>query len=477
MKFKKFAAALSAAAMLGSLAVVPTSAAKIENVIFNACETTQWQAKDDLIKSGKTGSATIGAATISANVITPVGATLIGDAVAFNAAAGECLQVAPTGSDVFNSSAGEVYTLTLNYAANITTAGGNTNGFAYVRMPGGNTYSIIDKGVTGEYSGKYTKTVTCSTDQSSAQIQLYARDGVGTIKYSNIKLVKEYTSADTAPEGAKVVLTKNDSTIYSYYDDLATAIADASNGDTIKLLDDITVDALINASKTITIDGNNKNLTLNKNVEFTGGTVTINNLDTNGNSKIDAKSSTVMNVTDSTINNLQYGGNRALNKGTVKNSTIKSLTTYGNISLVNTVVTEFIIPNINNGSDQPAVNADSASTITKTTVTKIGETAVLPYTLFTGSIKPAHITVPGGYTYADGIIKKAHAEAFTFTKTASEFGENAQVKVVFQNDTKGTTSELIDTLGTSFTGDGSAKIAVVITNIAEGYSVQSVTIE
>lgn len=90
-------------------------------------------------------------------------------------------------------------------------------------------------------------------------------------------------------------------------------------------------------------------------------------------------------------------------------------------------------------------------------------------------------TVVGNDFYVEATLEKivtTHKEAFTFTKTLADFGENAQVKIVFQNDTNYNTRDYSKKLSDiTLTGDGTAAIAVVITGIKEGYSVKSVTIE
>ena len=73
--------------------------------------------------------------------------------------------------------------------------------------------------------------------------------------------------------------------------------------------------------------------------------------------------------------------------------------------------------------------------------------------------------------------EEAGTEAFTFTKTANEFGD-AKIYITFQNDSQNTTAttDPID-IGTEFTGQGAAQLAVVITGIPSGYSVKSCVIE
>lgn len=219
----------------------------------------------------------------------------------------------------------------------------------------------------------------------------------------NATLEISYTTESASDAVAEIGITT--------YSSLADAIKAAEDGDTIKLLRNVTLtERIIESGKSFTLYGNGK--TINNAgyvMEFTdGSSITVDDLTITGSNRLNIPGTSSLVADNLTVTNLQFGGNYGSLKGTVKNSTVENLTAYGSVILNNTAVKNLIIPSISSTSDQPVINADSASSIANTTLQGVNSNAVLPYTLFSGELVPDTITItPSGYEYSKGVISKA----------------------------------------------------------------------
>lgn len=209
-----------------------------------------------------------------------------------------------------------------------------------------------------------------------------------------------------------------------YYNTFEEAIQKAESGATIELLDDVTVDSAIYANKPdifstagdttkkdLTIIGNNKTITLNGKLEIDAfSTLTVSNVNFAGDKDVDMKGSTVINANDATFSKLSLGGAGDASKGTLKECYVKSLSTYGRITIDNTRVDEVVFSNVKASGDTPCIIMTNNSTVASANLLAV-ESPILSYTLFEGKGAPATITgVPEGYEYSNGVLLKKQAE-------------------------------------------------------------------
>lgn len=251
---------------------------------------------------------------------------------------------------------------------------------------------------TAGYSKNVRQTFTANGDHKYIEIALYSRfKEAYEVAYSNFSII------DTSKAEAKIGDV--------YYATLSDAINEATSGSTITLLKDLSVDSnIIGIKKDLTInaaDNLTKTVTLNGNIEFDSGTLTISNVTFDGSGNIGMKGASVINAIDCTFVSLQLNGSKDIStKGTIEACNIDTLKTYGPVTLVTTTVDSVVFPKINNGSDMPCITCNDSLDDCIFIVQEIIEDAVLPYILFDGSYIPSEVTVPNGYTYSNGIVDK-----------------------------------------------------------------------
>lgn len=309
---------------------------------------------------------------------------------------------------------------------------------------------------------------TVTTTGIEDKIAVQAADGA-TLKPSQVKSFANTNYALATDENGnlkvvapKVTLTKSgESTAYAVYSNFEDACRAAASGDTITLLDDVTVsdniylvngtgDDFYGVKSNITIVGTKEgegnysiNLASGKKIEFANGsgTITLTNVDVTGGNGLDVKGNTVINATGSAISKLSLGGS-AESKGTLTNSTVTAISTYGKLSLANSQIGSVEFPGINSsGNDTPKITGDAESTVTTVTFGAIDTAKVVfPYPLFDGAMTKPAVSLTGtsfetGYEYANGIISvktasaAATAEIKTFTAGASSTSVGLAVTV------------------------------------------------
>lgn len=212
-------------------------------------------------------------------------------------------------------------------------------------------------------------------------------------------------AATVIPDGAAAMLTSGNSK--KYYDDLPSAVGAAQENDTITLLDDVTLTSALDIanSKNITIDGGNKTITTSARIEYkAGGTLTLKDLTITGDGYLNIPGNNLINADNLNVNKLNnIGGAGSASKGTISNSVINTMTLYGNITLSNTRVADVVLKSVKaTGSDQPKINADSSSAITKLSANEVvfEDGLTFPYALMIGDFKAiGTATLPEGYEY------------------------------------------------------------------------------
>lgn len=218
------------------------------------------------------------------------------------------------------------------------------------------------------------------------------------------QLIVTYTPYDTTDKAARIGSV--------YYDTLAEAINAATSDDTIVLVNDASIDeAITGLSKSFTLKGDNKTITLNKNIEFAaGGKLEISDVKLEGTAKLDMKTSSVINANNVNFANLTLGGAGSASKGTLTNCEVTNMTTYGKITLVGTAVTNANYAIGKSSSvDKPYLILDENSSVANLNVDSIDSSSA-PYTLFEGSGTVTNVTVPDGYEYSNGVISVKAAE-------------------------------------------------------------------
>lgn len=481
MKLNKLIAALSAVTMLGSLTTALTvSANESDPMVTTASLSAQLRATDVTYSTQNDKSnQIITTGSIEVNPASFMGAFYYFDKI-----------------DVPDDCKVDSVTLTMKRASD----NANKNiGYTVVPVEYAGDSSTTDTSVmfsgiaSAITAGNKADTTGTGDTQPSADITSLFNAGSGnaffvyvteTDKNLKYKLEPGATisvsySKDPAAEGKTV---KNVTT-GTFYDNLTTAVNETNTGDYLSLLDNVTLTERIiinnTAKKTITINGNDYSVN-NSDAKMifeinSGSTLNINNIKVN---KLDFKGSAVINADNLTIDTLSLGGNNTGSKGVIKNSTITNLQTYGRITFENTSIGSVVIPRINNSSDRPTITADSSSDITSTEVQAI-DGAVLPYTLFTGDLKPETITVPSGYTYADGIISESttyDSDYFKFEYTSDT--QRTFTKATLSAAKDGVTKEASADLATHITLDGEAGgiFYVNVVNVPNDVTINSITL-
>lgn len=234
---------------------------------------------------------------------------------------------------------------------------------------------------------------------------LYNKDRTdGNRKYSTkAEITVEYKKAEASLTHGETV------TKYEKFEDAYTS---AEDGDTIKLLNDVTTSkGMYVKNKNITINGNNKAINNgNYYIAFEGSTeLTIKNLTINGSGNLEIKENTTINADNLTISHLQINGSTIESKGILKNSAVDALKCYGKLTLENTTVKNITFPNIRVGfADVPKITSNSdfqSESITIEKITSIGD----DYTLFDGTYTPETVTIASDYVtlykYENGLVK------------------------------------------------------------------------
>ena len=217
MNLKKVVAALSAVTMLGSLAAaVPASAATKTVDVLNPTASTAWfmQENDSGNGIGYVGD-TMFSGTGTSNKLT--GTTLKFEHT--DGTIGSPVQIRTNDSIKFE--AGATYTVSVDFSYDITSY--NTAGnyaVMYVRLPNpsGSGYTDMNMVYSGNTkykdSGTKTYTFTMNADQSF-QPQFYFRHAFGECTYSNIKITKTVTATPATVEISNTydnkILHNNDS--------------------------------------------------------------------------------------------------------------------------------------------------------------------------------------------------------------------------------------------------------------------------
>lgn len=269
---------------------------------------------------------------------------------------------------------------------------------------------------TAGYSKTVRQTFTASGNHKYIQIALYSRFGEDyEVAYSNFSII------DTSKAAAKIGDV--------YYATLSDAIKEATSDSTITLLNDSSVDSnIIGIKKDLTInaaDNSTKTVTLNGNIEFDSGALTISNVTFAGSGNIGMKGASVINATDCTFVNLQLNGSSNIQtKGSIESCHINTLRTYGPVTLVTSEIESIIFPKINSSSDMPCVTCNDSLNNCNFTVEAIDDSAAIPYTLFNGSYIPTDVKVPDGYTYSNGIINKETIIIDEYSKATGKMTSN-----------------------------------------------------
>lgn len=210
---------------------------------------------------------------------------------------------------------------------------------------------------------------------------------------------------------AEALLTHGDTiTKYEKFED---AYVSAEDGDTIKLLNDVSISKGISVkNKNITIDGNDKTINNGSNyIAFEGNkNLAVKNLNVIGTGKLEIKENATIEADYLTIQSLQINGSTITSKGILKNSTVDTLKAYGKLNLENTTVKNILFPNIKYGyGDTPKITSNSdfqAESIMIEKITSIGDG---DYILFEGEYKPQNVTIATDYAtlykYEGGLIK------------------------------------------------------------------------
>ncbi len=214
------------------------------------------------------------------------------------------------------------------------------------------------------------------------------------------------------------------------YDTLNDAIAAVRDGDTIELRDNITLTTRIvqnDNDNDYTINGNGYKITNPGAMVFefkAGSDLTVSNLTVD---QLDFKGSSTIDADNLTIGKLALAGNNTGSKGTVKNSTITTLSTYGCITLANTDVSSVEVRGINSSTNRPVITADDTSLIGTVVINSIDQNAVMPYKLFDSTLPAGEVTVPEGYTYSNGVISLASTEPDKYDTGYFEFREPLKI--------------------------------------------------
>lgn len=479
MKFRKFAAVFSAVAMLGSLAVVPANAKSVQVPIFAPTAETSWTLTE------ANGTATVGGTELSNK-----NSTATGDSITLKKTDSNTIDdpVQVRTTEKFNFEAGTQYTISGDINYNLTEFTAQSGKYAiYVRVPkekdGSPNYkdiNIVSASSSAEPKTNFSLTYTPEVTTTEWQFQFYLRYALGEVTYSNISVTKTET---IAPESVTINTDYDGKTILFNGDSISLS-ATATYADNSTSSDNIqwTVQRYENSSATELSDAKTTGYTIENN-KFT---LTNTERDTDGNRKylmitasIDGVSSEPLTVyvdrsktasykvsagegaTEDDITGVTY--KLTINDNEVNTTSSHVYSGYMNAELVLTAPEGFIltVPETSNCYTSVANNGTQIVTVKRDGTN-------------------ASNTLVGNDFYVEATLSKsaqAHAEAFTFTKTASDFSSAATVKVVFQNDSTDTTKDYSESLGTTFTGQSDALIAVVVTGIQNGYSVKSITIE
>lgn len=206
------------------------------------------------------------------------------------------------------------------------------------------------------------------------------------------------THTDTSVDPAVTSTTK--------YETFEAAVAASQAGDTITLLDDVTLSENLDIANNtnLTIDGGYKTITTAKRIEYkAGGTLTLKNLTIRGGGYLNIPSTNLIYADNLKLDALNIGGSTQASKGTVSNSEIGTMTLYGKIKLENTKVTTVVIKKINAGGvDIPQITADAGSSVGTLSAAEVvfGEGLTFPYDLMPGALKAiGTATLPEGYEY------------------------------------------------------------------------------
>lgn len=246
----------------------------------------------------------------------------------------------------------------------------------------------------------------------------------------------------------------------TYYYSFSDALSAASDGDTITLLKDTSIGFTPITANNLTINGGGNTITISNgqydSLELQNSQITINNLIVEGN-KVNIPGSRKIYANNCDFESLNIGGNWGADKGTIINSTIGTLSTYGVINLEKTSVTNVVFGDIkSSGSDQPKVVGDATSSVSGTVSFGSGVAVAnitFPYTLFSGEMTKPAITLTdtvfaSGYSYSNGVISaKTALTSVTLDKktgiktgdtlTAAVLPEGASVDYTWERSTDG----------------------------------------
>ncbi len=244
---------------------------------------------------------------------------------------------------------------------------------------------------------------------------------------SGARLAELTLSYDVIPEGAKAMITT--AGVKKYYDDLPSAVAASAAGETLTLLDDVTLSAALDIAdnKNLIIEGGNHTITTPQRIEYkANGTLTLKNLTITGGGNLNIPGSNKIIADNIKVDRLENIGGSTSAKGTISNSEISKMTIFGKIVLENTKVTTVELKKIDaSGGDVPKITADSASAVTTLSAENVVfvEGVEFPYVLLDGDLKAiaGEVKLPEGYAFDAniGAIKVVGAPG-TYSVTAPD---------------------------------------------------------
>lgn len=290
-------------------------------------------------------------------------------------------------------------------------------------LTAGDIWTVVSDAMTVTENGTGTELARADSDWSETDItSLLATEGAiaggtysifvyssdatgGSSKNGNVKYsVKNPVLKVTYDKPVKLTSSGTD----AYYSSLSDAYSDASANDTITLLQDLMSSRVSIAKNNLTIDLNGYTLT----GEDTSANSSVLELNSSG-TNLTIKNGTIKKGTKT----VAIEQKSAASPTSLENVTVDSMKINKYLNVTGSSIEKLTTGNIGS-SDAPKITADAYTTIVSVEVSGTIAEDKLPYTLFDGEYKAENVTVPEGYTYANGVISVATASAYAATKAA-----------------------------------------------------------